>query len=90
MDRLSITTIEQFCDGLDLPGLRGCLTDISNWRARHNTGEVQTRDDARDWITTLEARPDRIEAARAWVRRTLQDRQGEINDGFKPIRGLHG
>jgi hypothetical protein len=88
MGRLSLIAIEQFCDGLDLPALLGVLADISNWRARLGTGEMDIVSDARDWITTLEARPDRFEGARAWVRRTLTDNQGALSDGFKPVKGL--
>jgi len=87
--RLSITEVEQFVDGLDSDGVTGALVDVSNWPVKQHTGGDKIRDQAIIWLELLEERPEQVERARLFVRRTLIDHQGALSDHFIFIKGLN-
>ena len=80
--------IGEFVDKSDLAGVRAVLRDIANWRP---IGRDDTRQqtEAATWQEILSTRPDRVEDARLFVRRTLDANQGNLSDGFWQVEGLN-
>jgi hypothetical protein len=87
-NRLSVITIQEFVEGLDLVGVANVLEDIQAW-------EYKVEQDPPSFARQRQAAAlaaglcaENLETARKFIRTHLEKAQSAIADGFVRVEGL--